>query len=131
MLSFPVPGPASFPEIHPGRAARLLGRHCRTGFAGAATRSRQQASKELAMSETPRHIHCVKPEHTGARVTVRLQPEDHWLSIPRPKTSRQLLTALGLAEECALVARDGELLTPDRQIWPNDELLVRKVASVG
>ena len=41
------------------------------------------------MSETPRHIHCVKPEHTGA------------------------------------------LLTPDRQIWPNDELLVRKVASVG
>ena len=49
----------------------------------------------------------------------------------RPKTSRQLLTALGLAEECALVARDGELLTPDRQIWPNDELLVRKVASVG
>ena len=71
------------------------------------------------MSETPRHIHCVKPEHTGARVTVRLQP------------SRQLLTALGLAEECALVARDGELLTPDRQIWPNDELLVRKVASVG
>ena len=83
------------------------------------------------MRETPRHIHCVKPEHTGARVTVRLQPEDHWLSIPRPKTSRQLLTALGLAEECALVARDGELLTPDRQIWPNDELLVRKVASVG
>lgn len=87
--------------------------------------------KEPTMSETPRHIHCVKPEHTGARVTVRLQPEDHWLSIPRPKTSRQLLTALGLAEECALVARDGELLTPDRQIWPNDELLVRKVASVG
>ena len=42
-----------------------------------------------------------------------------------------LLTALGLAEECAQVARDGELLTPDRQIWPNDELLVRKVASVG
>ena len=87
--------------------------------------------KETTMSETPRHIHCVKPEHTGARVTVRLQPEDHWLSIPRPKPSRQLLTALGLAEECALVARDGELLTPDRQIWPNDELLVRKVASVG
>ena len=36
------------------------------------------------MSETPRHIHCVKPEHTGARVTVRLQPEDHWLSIHVP-----------------------------------------------
>lgn len=83
------------------------------------------------MNETPRQIHCVNPEYSGARVTVRLQPEDHWLSIPRPKTSRQLLTALGLAEECALVARDGELLTPDRQIWPNDELLVRKVASVG
>ena len=36
-----------------------------------------------------------------------------------------------MSETPRLVARDGELLTPDRQIWPNDELLVRKVASVG
>ena len=126
MLSFPVPGPASFPEIHPGRAAPPPGTSLQNGLC--------RCGREVPATGpegTPRHIHCVKPEHTGARVTVRLQPEDHWLSIPRPKTSRQLLTALGLAEECALVARDGELLTPDRQIWPNDELLVRKVASVG
>ena len=75
------------------------------------------------------------PEHTGARVTVLLQPEDTLLSLPlslpRPKTARQLLAALDIAEECALVAREGELLTPDRRIWPDDRLLVRKVASAG
>ena len=77
------------------------------------------------------HIQVVKPEHTGARVTVLVQPEEKYLSLPRPKTSRQLLAALGLAEETALVARNGQLLTPDRHIWPNDDLLVRKVASSG
>ena len=71
------------------------------------------------------------PEHTGARVTVVVQPEDSLLSLPRPKTARQLLEALDIVEECALVARDGELLTPDRRIWPDDALLVRKVASSG
>lgn len=71
------------------------------------------------------------PEHTGARVTVLVQPEDTLLSLPRPKTARQLLAALDIAEECALVARDGELLTPDRRIWPEDSLLVRKVTSAG
>ena len=77
------------------------------------------------------HIQVVKPEHTGARVTVLVQPEEKYFSMPRPKTSRQLLAALGLAEETALVARNGQLLTPDRHIWPNDDLLVRKVASSG
>lgn len=76
-------------------------------------------------------IHIRNAEHGGARVIVRLQPEDSLISIPRPKTARQLLAALGLAEETALVARNGELLTPDRHVWPNDELLVRKVASTG
>ena len=86
-----------------------------------------------AATATPRAapIQVGKPEHTGARVTVLVQPEDKYLSLPRPKTSRQLLAALGLAEETALVARAGQLLTPDRHIWPNDELLVRKVASSG
>ena len=72
-------------------------------------------------------------EHSrqGAQVTVLLQPEERRFSLPRPKTARQLLQALGLGEECALVARNGELLTPDRRIWPDDELLVRKVASSG
>lgn len=73
----------------------------------------------------------LRPEYQGARVTVLLQPEETRLSLPRPKTARQLLEALNLAEETALVARGGELLTPDRRIWPDDELLVRKVASSG
>ncbi|MBE6442915.1 MAG: hypothetical protein J6N67_02525 [Desulfovibrio sp.] len=64
-------------------------------------------------------------------MTVFLQPEERRLTLPRPKTARQLLAALGLAEETALVAREGQLLTPDRHIWPGDELLVRKVASSG
>ena len=77
------------------------------------------------------HVQVVKPEHTGARVTVLVQPDEKYLSLPRPKTSRQLLAALVLAEETALVARNGQLLTPDRHIWPDDDLLVRKVASSG
>lgn len=74
------------------------------------------------------------PEGTDFRantVTVLLQPEERRLTLKRPKTARQLLEALGLMEETALVARDGELLTPDRRIWPGDELLVRVVMSSG
>jgi len=89
-----------------------------------------EAATEAAATYAP-HIQVVKPEHTGARVTVLVQPEEKHLSMPRPKTSRQLLAALGLAEETALVAREGQLLTPDRHIWPGDNLLVRKVASSG
>ncbi|MDR1776998.1 MAG: hypothetical protein LBR31_04125 [Desulfovibrio sp.] len=64
-------------------------------------------------------------------VRVFLQPEGKSLSLPRPKTVRQLLWALRIEEECAIVARGGELLTPDRRIWPDDEILVRKVVSSG
>jgi hypothetical protein len=73
----------------------------------------------------------VRPEYEGQRIRVLLQPGERHLSLPRPKTARQLLAALGLEEECALVARRGELLTPDRQIWPDDEILVRQVTSSG
>lgn len=64
-------------------------------------------------------------------VTILLQPEERRFRLRRPKTARQLLDALGLMEETALVARGGELLTPDRRIWPGDELLVRVVTSAG
>ena len=70
-------------------------------------------------------------QRQGAEVTILLQPEDTHFALPRPKTVRQLLQALDIGEECALVARRGELLTPDRRIWPDDALLVRKVASSG
>lgn len=96
----------------------------------AETPATETAATEAAATYAP-HIQVIKPEHTGARVTVLVQPEEKHLSMPRPKTSRQLLAALGLAEETALVAREGQLLTPDRHIWPGDNLLVRKVASSG
>lgn len=67
----------------------------------------------------------------GAKISVLLQPENREISMPRPKTARQLLEALNLAEESALVARNGELLTPDRHIWPGERILVRVVASRG
>ena len=71
------------------------------------------------------------PEYSEKQVEVLLQPDERRFFLPRPKTARQLLTALGFAEETAIVARNGELLTPDRRIWPGDVVLVRKVASSG
>lgn len=71
------------------------------------------------------------PAFGPATVTVLLQPREQKLTLPRPKTVRQLLAALDLREETALVARDGELLTPDRRIFTGDSLLVRKVVSSG
>lgn len=64
-------------------------------------------------------------------IYVKLEPPGKIIAMPRLKTARQLLTALGLEEETALVARNGELLTPDRHIWPDDELLVRITSSHG
>ncbi|MBD5607327.1 MAG: hypothetical protein HDQ93_00555 [Desulfovibrio sp.] len=73
----------------------------------------------------------VSPNWTGSRIAVRILPDERLVSLPRAKTARQLLLALGLEEETALVIRNGKLLTPDRQIWPNDEIIVRLVGSRG
>lgn len=66
-------------------------------------------------------------------VTVRLQPEERIVELPRHrvKNVRRLLETLGIPPCTALVARDGDLLTPDREILPGDRLLVRKVTSSG
>ncbi|MEI3479122.1 MAG: hypothetical protein V8Q84_08580 [Bilophila sp.] len=66
-------------------------------------------------------------------VTVLLQPEEKVIEIPRHKvkTVKLLLKHLGIRECTALVARDRELLTPDRAVLPHDHLLVRKVTSSG
>ena len=82
-----------------------------------ATPATDAQATEAAAAAHAAHVQVVKPEHTGARVTVLVQPEEKYLSLPRPKT--------------ALVARNGQLLTPARHNWPNDDLLVRKVASSG
>jgi len=73
----------------------------------------------------------IKKTHTPAMVSVFLQPEDKEFTLPRPKNAQQLLKALGLSSGAALVAREGELLTPDRAIYPGERLLVRKVTSSG
>ena len=72
-----------------------------------------------------------KDAHVQATISVFLQPEEKELTLPRPKNARQLLEALGFRACTALVAREGELLTPDRAIYPGDRLLVRKVTSSG
>lgn len=66
-------------------------------------------------------------------LAVTLQPEEHELIIPRhkAKTVKRLFVALGLRECTALVVRDGQLLTPDRRLYANDVVLVRKVTSSG
>lgn len=71
------------------------------------------------------------PPFAPATVKVLLQPQEKTLELPRPKTVRQLLASLALREETALVAREGELLTPDRRIYTGDSLLVRTVVSSG
>lgn len=70
-------------------------------------------------------------EYTPPTITVRIQPEEQMVTMPRVKTVLQLLKKLEIRPGTALVARNGELLTPDREVLPNDELLVRKVTSSG
>ena len=74
-----------------------------------------------------------RPPFEIPMVTVHLQPEERILEIPRHKikTVKRLLLYLGIRECTALVARDRELLTPDRAVLPHDRLLVGKVTSSG
>lgn len=81
--------------------------------------------------DLPENVEIVNPGYNGPRIVTRLEPPGKYLSIPRPKTARQLLEAFGQAEETALVARDGKLLTPDRRIYPDDHILLRLVGSRG
>ena len=73
----------------------------------------------------------MKKAYVPATVSVFLQPEETEITLPRPKNAQQLLKTLGLSPCTALVAREGELLTPDRAIYSGDRLLVRQVISSG
>lgn len=71
-------------------------------------------------------------EHRRAPViTVLMQPSGRVTVMPRPKTVLGLLQRLKVRPGTALVIRDGGLLTPDREILPNDEITVRIVTSSG
>ncbi len=72
-----------------------------------------------------------KKHFTPKELEILLQPEEKTLRIPYVKTVRQLLSALGLQEEDALIAREGKLLTHDQRLFPNETILVRQVASRG
>lgn len=72
------------------------------------------------------------PEYFAVPIIyLMIEGERVWKAVARPKTARQLLARLDLDEEEALVGRDGNLLTPDRRIWPGDRIWVRPVGSRG
>lgn len=72
-----------------------------------------------------------KEPHPEAQINLLIEPEGICQKFRYIKTARQLLQALGYAEERALVIRDGKLLTPDRKIWPGDAITIRPVGSIG
>ena len=70
-------------------------------------------------------------KYTPATVAVTLQPGGTVFSMQRPKTALQLLRKLDIKPGSALVIRNQELLTPDREILPDDVIIVRVVTSSG
>ena len=72
-----------------------------------------------------------KSSHTPAEITVILQPQEKRFAMPRPKSALQLLRKLNIRPGAALVIRDQGLLTPDREILPDDVITVRLVTSSG
>ncbi|MEF2231582.1 MAG: hypothetical protein V3571_11685 [Pseudodesulfovibrio sp.] len=64
-------------------------------------------------------------------ITVHLEPEGKVVTLYRTRSVVALLNKLGLRHTMALVAREGELLTPDRSLTSGDVVLVRKVTSAG
>ena len=72
-----------------------------------------------------------KPPFTPAEITVILQPEEKSFAMPRPKSALMLLRKLNIRPGTALVIREQSLLTPDREILPNDVITVRIVTSSG
>ncbi|MBI9110894.1 hypothetical protein [Maridesulfovibrio ferrireducens] len=64
-------------------------------------------------------------------VKVLLQPEGETVTFTKINTALQLLNKYNLHYTDALVIRDGELLTQDRKINKDDEIILRKVVSVG
>ncbi len=63
--------------------------------------------------------------------TVTLQPENTTLRMPYVRSVQQLLNKVGVRRGTVLVIRDGRLLTPDRKLFPGDEIIIRTVVSAG
>ena len=73
------------------------------------------------------------PDRTPAPIRVLLQPQEKQVEVARKsaKNVAQLHKALGIRIGTALVVRSGILLTPDVQLKPGDEVMVRTVMSSG
>ena len=72
-----------------------------------------------------------KTQRPEPLITVHLMPGGQNKVMKRPKTVLQLLKALDIMEETALVIRGDELLTIDRHISAGDTITVQSVVSVG
>ncbi|EGB14341.1 hypothetical protein DND132_1128 [Pseudodesulfovibrio mercurii] len=64
-------------------------------------------------------------------IIVNLEPDGKRIELNDTRSVLAVLNKLQLRPTMALVARRGELLTPDRSLVHGDELLVRKVTSAG
>lgn len=67
----------------------------------------------------------------GPTITITMEPSGAVLVLPRVKTVLQLLKRLGIKQGTTLVIRNGGLLTPDREILPEDAITLRSVVSRG
>jgi sulfur carrier protein ThiS len=84
-------------------------------------------AKGIACGKNDGHTRYPAP----SPVTVHLQPHDKTVLLQRARSVRSVLTQLELRPGMAIVARQGELLTPDRAVSPGDSLMVRMVMSSG
>jgi len=62
---------------------------------------------------------------------ILIEPECEVAIIDKASTVLNLLKKLQLKPNQAIVIRNGELLTPDRKLDPEDSIVVRKIASRG
>lgn len=70
-------------------------------------------------------------EYKPREITVTLEPSGKEMTMPRVKSVLQLFKKLGIKPGTALAIRDGGLLTPDREVLPDDHIIVRTVVSQG
>jgi sulfur carrier protein len=64
-------------------------------------------------------------------IRIHIEPDNQVRTLDKSTTALRLLARLGLRPSQALVSRGRELLTPDRRVEDGDEVVVRKVVSLG
>ena len=63
---------------------------------------------------------------------VFIEPENKEIKLTgKTKTVLGLLNKLNLRPTQALVIRNGQLLTPDRRLYPDDKIIIRLIISRG